>query len=194
MKTKDGKNVSVSELTAENYAVPAGEERFYHCVIEVVQFDPKTGKRISKPRVQKFGKKSFETSIYKTLKKQGYAITILHDPKGWEQKAAERKKAAEQQKFDAAVDAAVEKKINELIAKKEAEQKAAAEAAEKAAAEARAAEAKAAAEAQAKADAEAKAKAEAEAKAKAEAEAKAKAEAEKAAIAAQAVTKDKTGK
>lgn len=186
MKTKDGKNVPVSELTAENYAVPAGEERFYHCVIEVVQFDPKTGKRISKPRVQKFGKKSFETSIYKTLKKQGYAITILHDPKGWEQKLAEKKAAAEKAKFDAAVDAAVEKKINELIAKKEAEQKAAAEAAEKAAAEARAAEAKAAAEAQAKADAEAKAKA--------EAEAKAKAEAEKAAIAAQAVTKDKAGK
>lgn len=128
MKTKDGKNVPVSELTAENYAVPAGEERFYHCVIEVVQFDPKTGKRISKPRVQKFGKKSFETSIYKTLKKQGYAITILHDPKGWEQKLAEKKAAAEKAKFDAAVDAAVEKKINELIAKKEAEEKAAKEA------------------------------------------------------------------
>lgn len=187
MKTKDGKNVPVSELTAENYAVPAGEERFYHCVIEVVQFDPKTGKRISKPRVQKFGKKSFETSIYKTLKKQGYAITILHDPKGWEQKAAEQKKAAEQQKFDAAVDAAVEKKINELIAKKEAELKAAAEA-----------EQKAAAEAQAKAEAEAKAKAEAEAKAAAEAEAKIKAEAEKAAKeaekAATTATKDKAGK
>ena len=136
MRTKDGKNVPVSELTAENYAVPAGEERFYHCVIEVVQFDPKTGKRISKPRVQKFGKKSFETSIYKTLKKQGYAITILHDPKGWEKKAADQKKAAEQAAFDAAVDAAVEKKINELIAKKEAEQKAAAEAEAKAKAEA----------------------------------------------------------
>lgn len=174
MRTKDGKNVPVSELTAENYAVPAGEERFYHCVIEVVQFDPKTGKRISKPRVQKFGKKSFETSIYKTLKKQGYAITILHDPKGWEKKAADQKKAAEQAAFDAAVDAAVDKRINELIAKKEAEQKAAAEA--------KAAEEKAAAEAQAKADAEAKAKAEAEKAAK---------EAEKA---AQTATKDKAGK
>lgn len=167
MRTKDGKNVPVSELTAENYVVPAGEERFYHCIIEVVQFDPKTGKRISKPRVQKFGKKSFETSIYKTLKKQGYAITILHDPKGWEKKAADQKKAAEQAAFDAAVDAAVEKKINELIAKKEAEQKAAAEA-----------------------EARAKAEAEAEAKAKAEAEKAAK-EAEKAATTA---TKDKAGK
>ena len=190
MRTKDGKNVPVSELTAENYVVPAGEERFYHCIIEVVQFDPKTGKRISKPRVQKFGKKSFETSIYKTLKKQGYAITILHDPKGWEKKAADQKKAAEQAAFDAAVDAAVEKKINELIAKKEAEQKAAAEAEARAKAEAKAAEEKAAAEAQAKADAEAKAKAEAEAKAKAEAEKAAK-EAEKA---AQTATKDKAGK
>lgn len=181
MKTKDGKNVPVSELTAENYAVPAGEERFYHCVIEVVQFDPKTGKRISKPRVQKFSKKSFETSIYKTLKKQGYVITILYDPKGWEQKAAERKKAAEQQKFDAAVAKAVAAEL----AKKEAEEKAAKEAAEKAAAEARAAEKKAAAEAQAKAEAEAKAAAEAEAKIKAAKEA------EKAATTA---TKDKAGK
>ena len=167
MRTKDGKNVPVSELTAENYAVPAGEERFYHCVIEVVQFDPKTGKRISKPRVQKFGKKSFETSIYKTLKKQGYAITILHDPKGWEKKAADQKKAAEQ----AAFDAAVAKAVAAELAKKEAEEKAKAEA-------------------QAKADAEAKAKAEAEAKAKAEAEKAAK-EAEKA---AQTATKDKAGK
>lgn len=132
MRTKDGKNVPVSELTAENYAVPAGEERFYHCIIEVVQFDPKTGKRISKPRVQKFGKKSFETSIYKTLKKQGYAITILHDPKGWEQKAADQKKAAEQ----AAFDAAVAKAVAAELAKKEAEEKAKAEAEAKAKAEA----------------------------------------------------------
>ena len=134
MRTKDGKNVPVSELTAENYAVPAGEERFYHCVIEVVQFDPKTGKRISKPRVQKFGKKSFETSIYKTLKKQGYAITILHDPKGWEKKAADQKKAAEQ----AAFDAAVAKAVAAELAKKEAEEKAKAEAQAKADAEAKA--------------------------------------------------------
>ncbi len=63
MITKDGRDTPIEKLTAENYIVPKGEEKSYHAVIEVVQFDPKTGKRISKPRVQKFGKKMFETSV-----------------------------------------------------------------------------------------------------------------------------------
>lgn len=177
MINKLGKDVAVGELTPDTYKVPAGEERLYHCIIEVVQYDPKTGKKISKPRVQKFGRKTFETTVYKTLKKQGYAITILHDPKGIEETAAKKKAENEKAKFDAAVEAAVDKRINELIAQKEAELKAAAEAEAKA--KAAEAEAKAKAEAAAKAEAEKKAAEEAEAK-KAEKEAKkAEKEAEK---------------
>jgi hypothetical protein len=131
MITKNGKDVPVSELTAENYRVPAGEEKLYHCVIEVVQFDPKTGKRLSTPRVQKFGRKTFETLVYKTLKKQGYEVKILHNPTGWEETAAKRRAEADKAKFDAAVAASVEA----ILAKRDAEAKAAAEAEAKIAAE-----------------------------------------------------------
>lgn len=122
MLTKDGRDTPIERLTPDNYIVPKGEERAYHAVIEVKQFDSKTGKRISTPRVQKFGKKSFESHIADSLRKQGYEILILHDPNAWikEQQAkaaelakaeAEAKKKAEQEKFDAAVAAAVAKAL-----------------------------------------------------------------------------------
>ena len=122
MITRDGRDTPIDRLTAENYIVPKGEERAYHCVIEVVQFDPKTGRRISKPRVQKFGRKIFERSVQSSLQKQGYTITILHDPNEWikankekaeanAKAAAEAKKKAEQERFDAAVAAAVAKAL-----------------------------------------------------------------------------------
>lgn len=126
MITKDGRDTPIEKLTPENYIVPKGEERSYHAVIEVKQFDPKTGVRISRPRVQKFGKKTFETHVQSSLQKQGYDILILHDPNVWikEQQAlaaakakadAEAKAKAEQERFDAAVAAAVAK----IIAEKE---------------------------------------------------------------------------
>lgn len=122
----------IEKLTAENYVVPKGEERFYHVVLEVRQFDQKTGARISRPRVQKFGKKMYEAHINASLCKQGYSITVLHDPNEWlkenrakaEQAAKERAEAkakAEQEKFDAAVAAAVAKEL----AKRDAAEKAA---------------------------------------------------------------------
>ena len=124
MITKDGRDTPIEKVTADNYIVPKGEEKDYHAIIEVVQYDPKTGKKISRPRIQKFGRKTFEQSVMASLKKQGYAITILHNPTQWlaEQKAkAEQAKAeqaaakakAEQERFDAAVAAAVAKALAE---------------------------------------------------------------------------------
>lgn len=124
MITKDGRDTPIEKLTPDNYIVPKGEERAYHAVIEVKQFDPKTGKHISQPRVQKFGKKSFESHISDSLRKQGYDVLILHDPNAWikeqQAKATERakaqeeaKKKAEQERFDAAVAAAVAKALAE---------------------------------------------------------------------------------
>lgn len=129
MITKDGRDTPIEKLTPDNYIVPKGEERAYHAVIEVVQYDPKTGKKLSKPRVQKFGKKSFEATIQASLRKQGYTVTILHDPNTWiaeqQEKAAAKAKAdaeakakAEQEKFDAAVAAAVAKALAEQAEKK----------------------------------------------------------------------------
>lgn len=124
MITKDGRDTPIEKLTAENYVVPKGEERSYHCVIEVEQFDQKTGAKISQPRVQKFGKKIFETHVQASLRKQGYKVTILHDPNEWikanqelaekrEMEALEAKAKAEKEKFDAAVSEAVAKALAE---------------------------------------------------------------------------------
>lgn len=124
MLTKDGRDTPIERLTPDNYIVPKGEEKSYHAVIEVVQYDPKTGKKLSRPRVQKFGKKAFESLIRASLQKQGYEITILHDPTAWmkDQQAkaaqqakelAEAKAKAEQERFDAAVAAAVAKALAE---------------------------------------------------------------------------------
>lgn len=122
MITKDGRDTPIENLTPENYVVPVGEEKDYHAVIEVVQFDPKTGKRLSRPRVQKFNRKIFEQTVLSSLRKMGYTVTILHNPNEWlkanaEKKAAAQKaareaaKKAEQERFDAAVAAAVEKAL-----------------------------------------------------------------------------------
>jgi hypothetical protein len=63
------------------YVVPANEKHLFHCVIEVKKFNPETGERLSKPRIQKFGQKTFEMVLPK-LREQGYTVTILHNPRG----------------------------------------------------------------------------------------------------------------
>ena len=119
-KTKD---VAIIDVTPENYIVPDNEKHLYHCVIEFLNFDNETGKRLSIPRIQKFGKKGYENSIADNLKKQGYTITVLHDPNEYVKAQAEEKAArtAAQQK------AAEEKAAADAKAKAEAEAKAKAE-------------------------------------------------------------------
>lgn len=130
MITKDGRDTAIENLTPENYIVPKGEERVYHCVIEVVQYDNKTGKKLSKPRVQKFGKKIYERIVRDSLLKQGYEIKVLYNPNDYIKaqatqaaESAKAKKQAEQERFDAAVAAAVEKALAEQkkAAKKDSE-------------------------------------------------------------------------
>ena len=120
MLTKDGRDTPIDKLTPENYIVPQGEERSYHCVIEVKQFDPRTGKRLSHPRVQKFGAKMFNSHVRASLLKEGYDIIILHDPTEWLKKykaaLAERRQAKakmDEEKFNKAV----EDKVAEILAK-----------------------------------------------------------------------------
>lgn len=115
------KDVDLLEVTKENYIVPEGEKKVYHVLIEQRKFDPNTGKRLSRPRIQKFGKKMFESLIQRNLPMQGYTLDILWNPNTYLQqleeqkkiKAAEQKAKAEakmQEKIEAAVDAALQKK------------------------------------------------------------------------------------
>lgn len=125
MLTKDGIDVSIDALTPDNYLVPKGEEMVYHCVIEVVQFNQKTGVRISRPRVQKFGRKIFEQIIRDALLKQGYSVKILYNPTEWinakKNQIAQSRANAEAQRqaeFDAKVKAAVAEALAEARAEK----------------------------------------------------------------------------
>ena len=127
--------MNIERITPENYKVPKGEERSYHCIIECVQYDSKTGKKISVPRIQKFGRKMFESHVYSSLKKQGYNVIILHNPTEWlkeqaeitKQKAEEAaaKKAEMEKALAEAKKAEEEKKFKEAVAAEVARQMAA---------------------------------------------------------------------
>lgn len=131
-KTKD---VDIANVTPENYIVPDNEKHLYHAVIEIRKFDSETGKRLSVPRIQKFGKKAWENTVADNMKKQGYTVTILHDPNEWlaekaeadKAKAAERaaaaaeKAKADAEKAQAEQQAAIDKAVADALAKQNAE-------------------------------------------------------------------------
>ena len=116
-KTKD---VAIIDVTPENYIVPDNEKHLYHCVIEIKKFDSETGKRLSIPRIQKFGKKGYENSIAENLKKQGYTITVLHDPNEYMKAKAEADAKAKAEKEKANADAKAEADAKAKAAEKEA--------------------------------------------------------------------------
>ena len=108
MRVKFGnatKDVPILEVTAANYIVPQGEEGTYHCRIEQQQFNPQDGRRLSRPRIQKFEAKSFP-SVKRNLLQQGWVIDVLYDPTDFlnkqkeqaQQTLAERQRLAEEAK------------------------------------------------------------------------------------------------
>lgn len=107
------KDVGLLDVTPENFIVPKGEERFYHCRIEVVKFNQETGVRISRPRMQVFGKKFFETFGLHNLRKMGYKVDIMHDPNVWEAENKEKIEANKRAKAEAAAKSAAEAKAEE---------------------------------------------------------------------------------
>ena len=103
VKTETGriKDVGILEVTPENFICPANERNMYHCRIEIKKFNSETGERLSKPRIQVFGKKFFETFGLHNLRKQGYTVDILHDPNQFVKANMERIAAEERAKAEA---------------------------------------------------------------------------------------------
>lgn len=130
MITKDNKDLSILEITPENYVVPKGEERFYHVKMEIKSFDQHTGERLSHPFIQKFARVDFEGGMMSLLRQQGYDMVILHDPKAWMEKyAAELNKTRAQKEAEAKAKAEAEKEAlkeqirKEVLAEMRAEKK-----------------------------------------------------------------------
>lgn len=116
----------LDNVTADNYKVPQGEEGIYHVVLEVKEFDRKTGERTSVPRVQKFGVNAFETA-FPNLKRLGYDVRVVYDPTDWLAKQAEEAEEREQhgvqyaaEAQQAAIEAALEKQRKEFEVKQQA--------------------------------------------------------------------------
>lgn len=88
MKTQDGThdvpminaNTGEYNVNAGNYIVPAGEEALYHVIQEQKKFNAETGKRLSKPIIQKYGKKEYESIVQRQLRLQGFQVVVLHEP------------------------------------------------------------------------------------------------------------------
>lgn len=103
VRTEEGqiKDVNILDVTPENFIVPKGEEDCYHCRIEVKKFNQDTGERISKPRMQVFGKKFFESFGLHNLRKQGFTVDVMHDPNKWLQENEAKLEAEKQKKAEA---------------------------------------------------------------------------------------------
>lgn len=118
MRVKFGnttKDVNILEVTPENYIVPKGEEGSYHCRIEQTNFNPRTGKRNSVPRIQKFEAKMWPM-LKRNLKLQGWDIDVLYDPTDYLKKKEEEAQLTMEQRI---------KKQQEAEAQRKAEEKAA---------------------------------------------------------------------
>ena len=106
------KDVPILEVTAANYIVPQGEEGSYHCRIEQTQFNPRNGKRLSVPRIQKFPAKMWPMLSH-NLKLQGWDIDILHDPTDWLRKQEEEARMTEAERIKARKEAEQKRKAEE---------------------------------------------------------------------------------
>lgn len=122
IRTEEGqiKDVNILDVTPENFIVPKGEEDCYHCRIEVKKFNQDTGERISKPRMQVFGKKFFESFGLHNLRKQGFTVDVMHDPNKWLQENEAKLEAEKQKKAEAGAKAKAEAAEAEKKAMKEA--------------------------------------------------------------------------
>ena len=122
VRTEEGqiKDVDILDVTPENFIVPKGEEDCYHCRIGVKKFNQDTGERISKPRMQVFGKKFFESFGLHNLRKQGFTVDVMHDPNKWVQENEAKLEAEKQKKAEAGAKAKAEAAEAEKKAMKEA--------------------------------------------------------------------------
>lgn len=94
------KDVPLTEVNAGNYIVPQREERFYHVLQEKVEYDRNTGKRKSRPVLQKYDTKVYPMTA-KYLRDAGYTLTVLHDPEVWMQRQADAQAQVEKQRRQA---------------------------------------------------------------------------------------------
>ena len=113
------KDVPLTEVTAENYIVPKGEELTYHVIQEMRKFDQNTGKRLSKPVLQKYDRKVWQAQR-RWLESTGHTVTILHDPSKYTAAVVQSKAQSEASRKAAERAAMKAELMRELKAEREA--------------------------------------------------------------------------
>lgn len=118
VKFGDGtKDVPLTEVTTENYIVPKGEESLYHVVQELKQFDSKTGRRLSRPVLQKYDVKVWAKQK-KALLSWGYDLVVVHDPAEYIRKRDEEMQRTADERRRKAQEAEQKRKADERAALK----------------------------------------------------------------------------
>ena len=120
MRVKFGnstKDVPIVEVTAENYIVPKGEQDTFHCRIEQKQFNPQTGKRLSKPIIQKFDAKMYP-SVARNLRQQGWDIEVLYDPTDFLEEREAKRQELQEMTYKQRIEAEAKRKADEKAALK----------------------------------------------------------------------------
>ena len=128
VRTDDGKmkDVELDKVTKDNYIVPEGEKMCFHVIMEIKQYHPKTGDKISRPRLQKFKAETFK-KLRPNFERQGYDINVLYDPTEYIKEVGENarqiKEKAEKNRIETAVKSALaeqeanfQKRIDEAVA------------------------------------------------------------------------------
>ena len=105
-------------VTAENYIVPVGEEDTYHCIIEQKQFNQRNGKRVSRPRIQKFDAKMYP-SVARNLRQQGWDIVVIYDPTEYLNEREAKRQAQQEMTFQQRKEAEQKRKAAERKAMKD---------------------------------------------------------------------------
>lgn len=132
VRTDDGKmkDVEIEKVTKDNYIVPEGEKMCFHVIMEIKQYHPKTGEKISRPRLQKFNVPTFK-KLRSNFERQGFEIVVIYDPTEYIKTFGEKIKTANDAARQKAISDAVNKAVAEANAKKDAEIQAAVDAAVK---------------------------------------------------------------
>lgn len=107
------------------YKVPKGEEKYYHCLMEIKAYRlSQYGEpiKISTPFIQKFEPKWFKSVGFHELKQQGYSIEILHDPYEYEAKAEAKAKAEAEAKAMMQFRSDIEREVRAEMAAKAAKE------------------------------------------------------------------------
>ena len=120
MRVKFGnstKDVPIVEVTKDNYIVPKGEQDTFHCRIEQKQFNPQTGKRLSKPIIQKFDAKMYP-SVARNLRQQGWDIEVLYDPTDFLKEREAKRQELQEMTYKQRIEAEAKRKADEKAALK----------------------------------------------------------------------------